>query len=78
MSANYINSKLECPVCSIFKARNYLMCHLQKQHSNIWGKPEWDASRYALKFQKIKEVDRVSRNNALHSQKDQEQELVHS
>jgi|LakMenEpi03Aug12_release.lakeMendotaPanAssembly.Ray.scaffolds.fasta_scaffold335072_2 uncharacterized C2H2 Zn-finger protein len=75
-TTKYINSKLECPVCSIFKARNYLMCHLQKQHSNIWGKPEWISSRYALKFQKIKDADRANRD-ALHSQKDQGEELVH-
>jgi hypothetical protein len=54
MDKDYINSKIECPVCTLLFAKNYLLVHL-KSHSNIWGTPDWDSSRYAKKFVKIKE-----------------------
>jgi len=51
---NYINSKIECPICTIFYAKNYLNVHLKKQHSNIYGTDQWENSRYASNFEKIK------------------------
>jgi len=56
----YINSKIECCVCSKNYAKNYILVHLTKQHSNIYGTPEWEASRYAKKFIAIKEAHKKS------------------
>ncbi len=52
---DYINSKLACPVCTLHYAKNYLLVHLNKQHGNIYGTPNWENSRYAKNFIKIKE-----------------------
>ena len=54
----YINSKLECPVCALHYAKNYLLVHLTKQHSNIYGTQDWVSSRYAKRFIEIKEAHR--------------------
>jgi hypothetical protein len=51
---DYINSKMLCPVCNRDFAKNYLLVHLTKQHSNIFGTPEWKSSRYAENYEKIK------------------------
>ena len=56
---DYTNSKIECPVCSLLFAKNYLSVHLTKQHANIYGKPEWEASRYARNFVEIKRLHRL-------------------
>ncbi len=50
----YINSKIECPVCRIDYARNYLVVHLKKQHKNIYNTPEWTDSFYAKNWENIK------------------------
>ena len=50
----FINSKIECPVCTRTFAKNYLMNHLKNQHNNIFGTPAWDDSVYAKNFEKIK------------------------
>jgi len=50
----YTNSKIECPVCALLFAKNYLLVHL-KRHSNIWGTPEWKGSRYEKNLERIKE-----------------------
>jgi len=50
---DYINSKMECPICALLFAKNYLLVHL-KRHSNIWGTPQWEGSRYAKNFERIK------------------------
>ena len=55
---DYINSKIECPVCTIHYAKNYLLVHLNKQHSNIYGSDMWESSRYAKRFIEIKETHR--------------------
>jgi len=52
---DYINSKVCCPVCNLNFAKNYLLVHLNKQHANIYGTPQWESSRYAKNFIKIKE-----------------------
>jgi hypothetical protein len=52
----YINSKIECCVCTKHYAKNYILVHLTKQHANIYGTPEWETSRYAKKFIAIKEA----------------------
>tara|TARA_R100000951_G_scaffold6385_2_gene6514 strand:+ start:5914 stop:6120 length:207 start_codon:yes stop_codon:yes gene_type:complete len=54
MSKEYINSKIECPVCRRDFAKNYLMVHLKKQHSNIYGTDAWDNSRYNKNWENIK------------------------
>ena len=54
MSKEKINSKMECPVCALLFARNYLLTHLQKQHGNIFGTEDWANSRYAKNFDRIK------------------------
>jgi len=54
MDKEYINSKLECPICTLLFAKNYLNVHLQKQHSNIYGTDKWNDSRYAVRLEKIK------------------------
>jgi len=51
----FINSKLECPVCKRDYAKNYMKVHLQKQHKNIFGTPQWKNSQYEVRFQNIKE-----------------------
>ena len=51
---DYINSKITCPVCNISYAKNYLLVHLNKQHGNIYGTPQWESSRYAKNFIIIK------------------------
>ncbi len=51
---DFINSKLECPVCALHFAKNYLLVHLTKQHSNIYGTKGWDSSRYKVNYDKIK------------------------
>ncbi len=55
MDKEYINSKVECPVCKRDYAKNYLNVHLQKQHSNIYGTEAWSTSRYAINFENIKQ-----------------------
>jgi len=50
----YINSKMECPICKRDFAKNYLMVHLTKQHSNIYGTEQWWGSRYDKNFERIK------------------------
>ena len=52
---DYINSKILCPVCNRDFAKNYLLVHLTKQHNNIFNKPEWENSRYAKNYEKIKQ-----------------------
>jgi hypothetical protein len=52
--SDYINSKMLCPVCNRDFAKNYLLVHLTKQHSNIFGTPEWESSRYSKNYEKIK------------------------
>ena len=54
----YINSKIECPVCAIHYAKNYLLVHLNKQHSNIYNTALWENSRYSKRFTEIKEAHR--------------------
>jgi hypothetical protein len=54
----YINSKITCPVCAMWYAKNYLLVHLKKQHSNIYGTTDWDSSRYAKYFIEIKRAHR--------------------
>ncbi len=56
----YINSKLACPICTLQYAKNYILVHLNKQHANIYGTPEWETSRYAKKFIEIKEAHKKS------------------
>lgn len=51
---DYINSKIICPVCNLAFAKNYLLVHLTKQHSNIYNTPQWEDSRYKINFDKIK------------------------
>tara|TARA_R110001606_G_scaffold337131_2_gene485108 strand:- start:2742 stop:2939 length:198 start_codon:yes stop_codon:yes gene_type:complete len=51
---DFINSKLECPICALHFAKNYLLVHLTKQHSNIYGTKAWDSSRYKVNYDKIK------------------------
>mgnify|MGYP001564412671 CR=1 FL=1 len=51
---SFINSKLECPICALHFAKNYLLVHLTKQHSNIYGTTAWDSSRYKVNYDKIK------------------------
>lgn len=58
-SKEYINSKIECPVCRCDFAKNYLLVHLNKQHSNIFGTELWDSSRYAKHYEKIKETHKL-------------------
>jgi hypothetical protein len=53
-SKEYTNSKITCPVCNLDFAKNYLLVHLKKSHSNIYDTPEWENSRYATNFEKIK------------------------
>lgn len=57
---NYVNSKMECPVCRRDFAKNYLLVHLSKQHSNIYGTADWTGSVYAKNFEKIKADHRDS------------------
>lgn len=54
MTKEYINSKIECPVCRRDFAKNYLMVHLKKQHSNIYGTDAWEQSRYNVNWNNIK------------------------
>lgn len=54
-SQEYINSKLCCPVCNLEFAKNYINTHLNRQHHNIYGTPQWAVSRYAKNFERIKE-----------------------
>ena len=54
MDKNYINSKIECPICKRDFAKNYILVHLQKQHNNIYNTPAWEGSRYEENFIKIK------------------------
>lgn len=65
MNKDYVNSKIECPVCKRDFAKNYIMVHLNKQHSNIYGTEAWDTSRYAENFDKIKKnhKERWNKNN---------------
>ncbi len=62
---DFINSKLECPVCALKFAKNYLLVHLNKQHSNIYGKPAWDTSRYKINYDKIKKEHKELWNKQL-------------
>jgi hypothetical protein len=59
MDKEYINSKIECPVCKRDFAKNYILVHLQKQHNNIYGKPEWSGSRYEQNFINIKKEHKL-------------------
>jgi hypothetical protein len=59
MSKEYINSKIECPVCKRDFAKNYLMVHLKKQHSNIYDTPLWENSRYSKNWDSIKKEHKL-------------------
>lgn len=59
MSKDYINSKIECPVCKRDFAKNYLIVHLKKQHSNIYNTPQWETSRYNKNWEYIKKEHKI-------------------
>ena len=52
---NYVNSKLECPICKRLYAKNYMQQHLAMQHSNIYNTPAWETSRYFQNYIQIRE-----------------------
>ncbi len=55
----YTNSRINCPVCNLLFAKNYLLTHLKSQHSNIYGTPDWEGSRYQKNFEQIKKEHKV-------------------
>ena len=59
MSKDYINSKIECPVCKRDFAKNYLIVHLKKQHANIYNTPQWETSRYNKNWEYIKKEHKI-------------------
>ncbi len=65
MDKEYINSKMECPICKRDFAKNYLMVHLSKQHSNIYNTEAWWDSRYNKNFERIKKEHRLKWNKCL-------------
>ena len=56
---DFVNSKISCPVCSLLFARNYIKVHLNKQHSNIYNTADWEESRYADNYEKIKKAHKI-------------------
>ena len=58
-SKAFINSRLNCPVCTLLFAKNYIGVHLKKQHSNIYNTADWDGSRYAENYERIKREHRI-------------------
>lgn len=64
---DYINSKIECPVCSRAFAKNYLLVHLTKQHTNIFGTKDWIGSKYEANFEKIKKEHKAKWSSSISS-----------
>jgi len=54
LDKNYTNSRINCPVCNLQFAKNYLLTHLKRQHQNIYGTSGWEGSRYSKNFEQIK------------------------
>lgn len=59
LDKNYTNSRINCPVCNLQFAKNYLLTHLKRQHQNIYGTPHWESSRYAKNFEQIKKEHKL-------------------
>ena len=59
LNKEYTNSRILCPVCRLLFAKNYLLNHLKKQHTNIYGLPEWEGSRYQKNFENIKKEHKL-------------------
>lgn len=52
----YVNSKVECPICSKKLAKNYMTQHLKTRHSNCYGTIYWE--KYSDRYKKILEDNR--------------------
>ena len=59
---DYINSKIECPVCAKKLAKNYLYTHFKSQHSNVNQNSEW-YDKYIKKYR-----DNLRKNRELFRQ----------
>ena len=53
LDKDYVNSKIECPICAKKLAKNYMKQHLKVRHSNAYGNDYW--LRYSEKYNKILE-----------------------
>ncbi len=75
LNKEYTNSRILCPVCRLLFAKNYLLNHLKKQHTNIYGLPEWEGSRYQKNFENIKKEHKLKYN--IDNNKEECQEADH-
>ncbi len=53
LSEEYVNSKVECPICLKKLSKNYMLTHLKSRHSNCYGTPYWN--KYSDRYKKILE-----------------------
>ena len=58
LEKEYINSKIECPICCKLLAKNYMTNHLKARHSNCYGTIFWE--KYSDRYKKILEDNKKS------------------
>ena len=56
LDKEYVNSKIECPICAKKLSKNYMKEHLKTRHSNVYGKDYW--LKYSDRYKKILEDNR--------------------